>query len=215
MSFAAFTGEDAKGIIYPYDEPLVVSLHISNVIASLFMLAVPPPFYSCRLSRKWACESRAWNWSHTQWSDSQGHFLSLKAPFQLPIKLGEGPQSQDLMVEFLVVNVSASYNTITGQPLIHDAHSVVSAWHLTMIYTSNSGKSKDWMKTISYLGHVTLQCRNLHLIKDWQNRHHQKERGREWRMKPTKISRWRISREGRKNLSRPNTRRTWRSKSRN
>ncbi|XP_048497892.1 uncharacterized protein LOC125496472 [Beta vulgaris subsp. vulgaris] len=56
---------------------------------------------------------------------------------KLRLKIGEGSQSKDMMVEYLVFDVPAAYNAIIGRPLIHDAQVVVSNYHLTMIYTSN------------------------------------------------------------------------------
>ncbi|XP_048490004.1 uncharacterized protein LOC125491966 [Beta vulgaris subsp. vulgaris] len=61
---------------------------------------------------------------------------------KLPVKIREGFQSRDLMVEFLVVDVPAAYNAIIGRPLIHDVQAVVSTYHLTMIYASNTGRPK-------------------------------------------------------------------------
>ena len=58
---------------------------------------------------------------------------------KLAVKLVEGSDSRDLIVEFLVVDVPAAYNAIIGRPLIHDAQAVVSTYHLTMVYTSNDG----------------------------------------------------------------------------
>lgn len=44
------------------------------------------------------------------------------------------------MVEFLVVDVLPAYDAIIGRLLIHDTEVMVSTCHLTIIYTSNSGK---------------------------------------------------------------------------
>ena len=54
------------------------------------------------------------------------------------IKIGQGLQSKDLMVEFLVMDVPAAYNAIIERPWIQDAQAVVSTYYLTMIYTSNT-----------------------------------------------------------------------------
>lgn len=69
--------------------------------------------------------------------------------------MAEGPQSRDLLVEFLLVDVPTDYNVIIGPPLIHDTQAIVSTKHMTMIYTSNSGKPKKLKKIKNRLGHVT------------------------------------------------------------
>lgn len=44
-----------------------------------------------------------------------------KGTIKLPVKIGEGSQARDMMVEFLVVDFSTAYNAIIGRPPIHDA----------------------------------------------------------------------------------------------
>lgn len=56
---------------------------------------------------------------------------------RLLVKVGKGEAARDLMVDFLVIKVPTSYNVIIGRPFIHDAHAVVSTYHLTMVYISN------------------------------------------------------------------------------
>ena len=66
-------------------------------------------------------------------------FVVPERTIKLPVKIGEGSQSRDMMVEFLVVDVPATYNAIIGRALIHDTQAVVSTYQLTMIYTSMRG----------------------------------------------------------------------------
>ncbi|XP_048492380.1 uncharacterized protein LOC125493256 [Beta vulgaris subsp. vulgaris] len=69
-----------------------------------------------------------------------GEAVIPKRTIKLPVKIGEGFQSRDMMGKFLVVDVLTAYNAIIGRPMIHDAQAAVFAYHLTMIYTSNYGK---------------------------------------------------------------------------
>lgn len=72
--------------------------------------------------------------------DFTGASVVPEGTIKLPVKLGEGSQSRDLMVKFLVVDVPIAYDAIIGGPLIHDTQAVVSTYHQIMIYTSDTGK---------------------------------------------------------------------------
>ncbi|XP_021863678.2 uncharacterized protein [Spinacia oleracea] len=59
----------------------------------------------------------------------------------LPVQIGQGKDIKDIMVDFMIVKFPAAYNVILGRPFIHDAGTVVSTYHLTMMYTTNDGRS--------------------------------------------------------------------------
>lgn len=65
--------------------------------------------------------------------------IILRGAIKLPVKIRHDEKARDLTVEFLVVDVPAAFNAILGRPLIHDAHAVVSTYHLTMVYMHNVG----------------------------------------------------------------------------
>ena len=44
-----------------------------------------------------------------------GESFFLEGTIKLPVKIGEGSQFRELMVEFLVVDAPAAYNAITGR----------------------------------------------------------------------------------------------------
>lgn len=123
MSSVALIAENTNRIIYPHDDPLVVSLCM-------------PTFEKMGLRR--SCVKAI--------SYPVIGFIGLsvvsEGTIKLLVKQGKGSQYRDLLVEFFVVDVPAAYNAITGRPLTHDAKVVVSTYHLTMIYTSNTRKSK-------------------------------------------------------------------------
>lgn len=43
------------------------------------------------------------------------------------------------MTKLLVVDVLGAFNSIIGHPFIHDVQGIVSTYHLTMLYVTNSG----------------------------------------------------------------------------
>lgn len=114
MSSVAFTADDTKGVIYPHDDPLVVSLHISNAMVHRILgdggssanILFMPTFEKISLGnsnlKSVTCPVNGFIWA----------FAVPQGTIRLSVKLGEGSQSRDLLVEFLVVNVPATYNTI-------------------------------------------------------------------------------------------------------
>lgn len=146
MLSVAFTVEDAKGIIYPHDDPLV-SLQISTAMVHHILLdgnssannLFMSTFEKIGLGR--SCLMTV-SYAVIRFT---GESIVPEGTIRLPVKIGVGSQSRDLMVEFLVVDVPTTYNAIIGRPVIHDAQVVVDIYHLTMIYTLNKGKP-DWLK---------------------------------------------------------------------
>ncbi|XP_048496334.1 uncharacterized protein LOC125495609 [Beta vulgaris subsp. vulgaris] len=149
MTSVAFTSEDAKGTVYPHDDPLVVSLQISTAMVHRVLLDGGS---SANILYKEIFEKMGFDLSSLQISclkpvsylviDFTGASVVPEGTIKLVVKLGEGSQSRDLIVEFLVVDVPAAYNAVIGRPLIHDAQAVVSTYHLIMVYTSNDGNSE-------------------------------------------------------------------------
>ena len=141
MPSVAFTSEDAKGIIYPHDDPLLVSLQISTTIVHRVLVdgGSSANILYKETFKKMGFDKACLKPVSYPVIGFTGASVILEGTIKLAVKLGEGSQSRDLMVEFLVVDVPAAYNAIIGRPLIHDPQAVVSTYHLTMVYTSNDG----------------------------------------------------------------------------
>ncbi|XP_010695402.2 uncharacterized protein LOC104908050 [Beta vulgaris subsp. vulgaris] len=141
MPSMIFTKEDARGIVYPHDDPLVISLQIST---AMIHRVVVDGGSSANILYEETFEKMGFEAASLKPISYPviGFTRASVVPegtIKLAVKLGEGAHSKDLLVEFLVVNVPAAYNAIIGRPLIHDAQAVVSTYHLTMVYTSNDG----------------------------------------------------------------------------
>ncbi|XP_057246822.1 uncharacterized protein LOC130589554 [Beta vulgaris subsp. vulgaris] len=147
MPSVAFTSEDAKGIVYPHDDPLVISLQISTAMVHRVLVDGGS---SANILYKETFEKMGFDKACLKSVSYPvigftGASVVPEGTIKLVVKLGEGRHSRDLIVEFLVVDVPAAYNAIIGRPLIHDAQAVVSTYHLTMVYTSNDGNpEKLW-----------------------------------------------------------------------
>lgn len=106
MPSVAFTAEDAKGIIYPHYEPLVVSLQISTVMlhdilvdeVSFANILFMPTFEKMGLGRS-CFKPFSYLVIRFTWAT-----IVPEGTIKLPLKLGEGSQSRDLMVKFLIVD---------------------------------------------------------------------------------------------------------------
>ncbi|XP_048502738.1 uncharacterized protein LOC125498552 [Beta vulgaris subsp. vulgaris] len=144
MPSVAFTSEDAKGIIYLHDDLLVVSLQISTVMVHRILVngGSSANILYKETFEKMGLEASCLKPISYPVIGFTGASVVSEGTIKLPVTIGEVSHSRDMMVEFLVVDVPAAYNTIIGRPLIHDAHAVVSTYHLTIIYMSNKGKPK-------------------------------------------------------------------------
>ncbi|XP_021738353.1 uncharacterized protein LOC110704846 [Chenopodium quinoa] len=136
-----FTKEDAKGIVFPHDDPLVLIKKINGADVKrvlvdggssanvLFMQA----FNELMIGRQYLTPV-----SYPV-IGFNGSTVRPKGSIVLPIRLGDGTTTRDAMTEFLVVDVPSAYNAIVGRPIIHDIQAVVSTYHLTIAYVSNRG----------------------------------------------------------------------------
>ncbi|XP_010677758.1 uncharacterized protein LOC104893360 [Beta vulgaris subsp. vulgaris] len=139
MPSMAFTSEDARGILYPHDDPLVVYLQISTAMVHRVLVDGGS---SANILYKEMFEILGFDTACLKPVSYPvigftGASVVREETIKLAVKLGEKSHSRDLLVEFVVVDVPAAYNAIIGRPLIHDAQAVVSTYHLTMVYTSN------------------------------------------------------------------------------
>ncbi|XP_056691668.1 uncharacterized protein [Spinacia oleracea] len=139
LPIVSFTLEDCRGIIYPYDDPLVLELEIANF-----------PVKRCLIDEGKSANIIFWE-AFTQLNIGYHELSRVNYPvigfsgatiypessIRLPVQVGRGVSARDLMVDFLVIKVPVAYNVIIGRPFIHDAQAVVSTYHLTMVYLLN------------------------------------------------------------------------------
>ncbi|XP_021765497.1 uncharacterized protein LOC110730025 [Chenopodium quinoa] len=144
MLSISFSKEDAKGVIYPHDDPLVLILTANGADikralvdgGSSANILFARAFDAMRIGRKYLTPV-----SYPVISFN-GSTVRPEGSIVLQVRMGEGPAVRDVMAEFLVIDVSSAYNAIVGRPLIHDMQAVVSTYHLTMVYVSNAGTTE-------------------------------------------------------------------------
>lgn len=123
MHTVTFIKKDSKCIIFPHDNPLVITLNVANCVIHrvlvdggssayiLFMTA----FNKMNIRIK---HLKGFNYPITGFTRA---FVIPNGAIKLLVKIGHDEKARDLMVEFSVVDVPSSFNVIIGCPLIHDA----------------------------------------------------------------------------------------------
>uniref|UniRef100_A0A803N5K0 Uncharacterized protein n=1 Tax=Chenopodium quinoa TaxID=63459 RepID=A0A803N5K0_CHEQI len=144
MPLISFSKEDAKEIVFPHDNPLVLILtdngaDIKRALVdgrSSANMLFARAFDAIRIGRKYlmlvSYPVIGFN----------GSTVRPEGSITLQVRVGEGPAVRDIMAEFLVIDVSSAYNAIIGRPLIHDIQAVVSTYHLPMVYLTNAGRTE-------------------------------------------------------------------------
>ncbi|XP_021757953.1 uncharacterized protein LOC110722989 [Chenopodium quinoa] len=136
-----FTEEDARGVVFPHDDPLVLITKINGADikrvlvdggSSANVLFVQA-FNEMNIGRQYL---KPVSYPVIGFN---GSTVRPEGSVVLPVKLGDGPQARDVMAEFLVVDVKSAYNAIIGRPIIHDMQVVVSTYYLAIAYVSNLG----------------------------------------------------------------------------
>ncbi|KAJ8421860.1 hypothetical protein Cgig2_005981 [Carnegiea gigantea] len=117
-----FTDNNLIDVRLPHDDPLVVTLNIGDGQTEG---SLKPLDYSIG-----------------------GHPIKRKKLIWWPFLIGEGESSRHLEADFLVVDVTSSYNIIIGRPLIHQAGEPVSTYHLTMLREANDLHPKRMSRVI-------------------------------------------------------------------
>ncbi|XP_010667289.1 uncharacterized protein LOC104884349 [Beta vulgaris subsp. vulgaris] len=141
MPAMSFTVKDAEHVVYPHDDPLVVTLKVSNCLvhrilvdggssANILYLST---FEKLMIGREYLKPVRYPVIGFT------GASVTPEGLVSLPVRIGDDDEARDVMTEFLVVDVPGAYNAIIGRSLIHDVQGIVSAYHLTMSYVTNEG----------------------------------------------------------------------------
>ncbi|XP_057252269.1 uncharacterized protein LOC130592118 [Beta vulgaris subsp. vulgaris] len=157
MPAMTFTLKDAEHVVFPHDDPLVVTLRISNCLvhrilvdggssANILYLST---FEKLMIGREYLKPVRYPVIGFT------GASVTPEGLVSLPVRIGDGNEVRDIMTEFLVVDVPGAYNAIVGRPLIHDVQGVVSTYHLTMLYVTNEGMTAKLRGNQEAANHAT------------------------------------------------------------
>uniref|UniRef100_A0A803N5K1 Uncharacterized protein n=1 Tax=Chenopodium quinoa TaxID=63459 RepID=A0A803N5K1_CHEQI len=127
MPSISFSEADAKGIVFPHDDPLVIILTVNGADikralvdgGSSANILFARAFDAMRIGRKYLMPVSY------KVIGFNGSTVKPEGSIALQVRVGEGPAVKDVMAEFIVIDVPSAYNTIIGRPLIHDIQAVV------------------------------------------------------------------------------------------
>ncbi|XP_058076315.1 uncharacterized protein LOC131224885 [Magnolia sinica] len=137
----SFTKEDARGIHHPHDDALVVTLMITNrrVFRILINTGSSADVLFTQAFDKMGAERSALRPVHTPLIEFSGGQILPEGVISLPLTTGNSPHQATVMVDFLIVNQPSVYNAILGRPSLCLLQAVVSMYHLSMKFSTESG----------------------------------------------------------------------------
>ncbi|XP_059441975.1 uncharacterized protein LOC132174318 [Corylus avellana] len=137
----SFSEEDERGVIFPHDDALIVTLMVANhkihrVLVdngSSADILYWPVFKQMGVER-----------SRIQPFDSPlvgfaGEQVQPMGLISLPVMVGTAPRQSTTMVDFLVIDRPSAYNAIIGRSSLNKLKAVTSTYHLMMKFPTEEG----------------------------------------------------------------------------
>ncbi|XP_021734951.1 uncharacterized protein LOC110701645 [Chenopodium quinoa] len=140
---ATFEGYDQKGIIYPHNNPLVVTVSITNWEVDRVLIDSGSSSNIIYISafKEMQLDKRDLKRVSYEVTGFNGSGLVPEGIIELSVRVGERSRQCDVQAEFLVIDSPSLYNVIVGRPLIHKIGGVVSIYQFAMMYTTNDERS--------------------------------------------------------------------------
>ncbi|XP_059453507.1 uncharacterized protein LOC132184045 [Corylus avellana] len=137
----SFTEEDAKGVMMPHDDTLVVTVTVANHLLHRILIKNGssadilywPVFKQMGIDR-----SRITPFGSPLVGFAGGQVQPIRI-ISLPVTAGTAPKQSTVMVVFLVVNRPFAYNAIISQPALNKLKAVTSTYHLKTKFPIEEG----------------------------------------------------------------------------
>jgi hypothetical protein len=137
----SFSEEDARGVVMPHDDALVVTLTVANHGIHRILvdngssadILYYPAFQQMGIDRE-----RIKPFA----SPLVGFGGEVEYPIgiiPLPVTAGTAPRQSTVMVDFLVIDRPSAYNAIVGRPSLNKLKAVTSTYHLMMKFPTEGG----------------------------------------------------------------------------
>lgn len=136
-----FIEEDAKGVIQPHNDMLVITITIANFTVRQVLvdsgssadIIFSVAYYQLGIieSPLVSCDAELFGFA--------GEQVSPVGSVLLPVTMGTYPTSATTLVDFLVVNKQSSYNIIIGHSNMSALHTVSYIYHLTLKFPTPMG----------------------------------------------------------------------------
>jgi ribonuclease HI len=137
----SFSEEDARGVVMPHDDALVVTLTVAN--HGIHRILVDngssadilyfPAFQQMGIDRErikpFASPLVGFG----------GEVVYPIGIIPLPVTAGTAPRQSTVMVDFLVIDRPSAYNAIVGRPSLNKLRAVTSTYHLMMKFPTEEG----------------------------------------------------------------------------
>lgn len=137
----SFDEDDCKGVVYPHDDALVVTMLIANYTTQRILI-----------DNGSLADILFWE-AYEKMGIGPGQLrpapMTLKGfssktvqpvgSFTLPVTVGSSPSTTTTMTDFLVVRTRSTYNAIIGHPTLNAIKAITSTYHLKVKFPTEAG----------------------------------------------------------------------------
>lgn len=136
-----FSAEDARGVSQPHDDPLVVSLVVSNYLTRRILIdngSLADILYLLAFDQMGIDRDKL-KPVRTPLVGFTGDRLLPIGMIRLPVVAGTGEYQATQEIDFLVVDCPSAYDGILGRPGLNRFKAIMSTYHLQMSFPMEKG----------------------------------------------------------------------------
>ncbi|XP_059461825.1 uncharacterized protein LOC132190804 [Corylus avellana] len=137
----SFSEEDARGVMQPHDDPLVVTVTVANHMIHRILVdngsSADVLYWPVFKQMGIDCERiELFSSPLVGFTGEQVQPIGL---ISLPVMAGTASKQKTVMVDFLVIDRPSAYNVILGRPALNKLKAITSTYHLTMKFPIEEG----------------------------------------------------------------------------
>ena len=142
----SFTDDEAKRLIHPHTDALVVTLNISNEKVSRILIDTGSSvdILSTSAFHKMNVRGATTRPITMQLYGFAGERVNVKEAIQLQVTFGQCPSQITQMVDFLLVDQLSAHNAILGRPTLNAIRAIISTYHLGMKFPVGDLVGEVW-----------------------------------------------------------------------
>ncbi|XP_059451058.1 uncharacterized protein LOC132181846 [Corylus avellana] len=137
----SFSEEDAKGVMQPHDDLLVVTVTVANHLIHQILVdnGSSADVLYCPVFKQMGIDRERIKPFSSPLVGFAGEQVQPIGLISLPITIGTAPKQKTVMVDFLVIDRLGAYNAILGRPALNKLKAITSTYHLTMKFPTEKG----------------------------------------------------------------------------